>query len=66
MARAMALAALAQFAVPLIAMAIWSPPIDVDLAKTLLFNSVFAGFWLLSAWLFRQASGSAELYMNVN
>ena len=66
MAGAIALAALGQFAVPLVAMAIWSPPIDVDLAKTLLFNSVFAGFWLLSAWLFRQASRTAEPYMNVN
>jgi len=59
MAVAMAVAALGQFAVPLIAMAIWSPPIDLDLAKTLLFNSVFAGLWLLSAWLFRQAPSPA-------
>ena len=66
MARTMALAALGQFAVPLIAMAIWSPPIDLGLIKTLLFNSVFACLWLASAWLFREASESAEPYINVN
>ena len=55
MAVTMAVTALGQFAVPLIAMAIWSPPLDADLARTLLFNSAFAGLWLLSAWLFRQA-----------
>jgi len=59
MAVTMAAAALGQFAVPLIAMAIWSPPIDMDLARTLLFNSVFAGLWLLSAWLFRRAPSAA-------
>jgi hypothetical protein len=55
MAWAMAVSGVAQFAVPLAAMAIWSPPIDMDLAKTLLFNCVFAGLWLLSAWLFARA-----------
>jgi hypothetical protein len=66
MDRAMALAAIGQFAVPLIAMAIWSPPIDLGLVKTLLFNSVFACLWLASAWLFRGAAESAERYINVN
>jgi hypothetical protein len=66
MVRTMAVAALGQFAVPLIAIAIWSPPITVDLVRTLLFNSVFASFWLISAWLFREASESAEHYINVN
>lgn len=66
MARAMAVAGFGQFAVPLIAMAIWSPPITVDLVRTLMFNSVFAGFWLVSAWLFREAPELAEPYINVN
>jgi hypothetical protein len=56
MARAAAIAAAAQFAVPLIAMARWSIPLTADVTKTLLFNTVFAALWLLSAWLFRQAS----------
>lgn len=66
MARTMASAALGQFAVPLIAIAIWSPPFTVDLVRTLLFNSIFAGFWLVSAWLFREAPESGEPYINVN
>ena len=60
MARTMAVAALGQFAVPLIAIAIWAPPINLDLVRTLLFNCVFAGFWLISAWLFRAASATGE------
>jgi hypothetical protein len=66
MAKAAAIAAAAQFAVPLIAMARWSIPLTADFAKTLLFNTVFAALWLLSAWLFQQASKSAEHYINVN
>jgi hypothetical protein len=59
MARTMSVAALGQFGVPLIAMAIWSPPIDMGLAMTLLFNSIFAGMWLLAAWLFHRARDAA-------
>ena len=66
MVRTMAAAGLGQFVVPLIAMAIWSPAIDLGLVKTLLFNAGFAGLWLVSAWLFRTASKSGEPYINVN
>jgi hypothetical protein len=56
MARAAAIAAAAQLAVPLIAKARGSIPRTAEVTKTLLFNTVFAALWLLSAWLFRQAS----------
>ena len=49
-------AALAQFAAPFIAMAIWAPPFDAGMVRTILFNSVFAAMWLFSASLFRRAS----------
>jgi len=60
MAWAMGIAGLGQFAVPLIAIAIWSPPLTVELVKTLAFNAVFAGLWLLSAGLFRRAAERAN------
>lgn len=60
MARTMILAGLGQFAVPFIAIAIWSPPLTADVARTIIFNSVFAGLWLISGWLFRQAEPKAE------
>ena len=52
--RVMAVTAAAQFGVPLIAMVIWSLPITPDLVRTIVFNSIFSGMWLLSAWLFRR------------
>ena len=57
---------LAQLTAPLIAIAIWSPPVTVDLVKTLIFNAGLAGFWLASAWLFRGAAKSGEPLINVN
>ena len=62
----MSAAAAGQFAVPLIAIAIWSPPMTADLARTLIFNSAFAVFWLASAYLFRDAAESDEQHINVN
>ena len=59
MAAVMSFAAGGQFAVPLIAIAIWSPPFTADLVRTLLFNSVFAIFWLASAYLFREAASAS-------
>ena len=66
MGRVMTAAGSTQFAVPLIAIAIWGPPFTVDLVRTLMFNAVLAGLWLLSAWLFRRAAESAERFINVN
>ena len=66
MARNMAMTGLAQLTAPLIAIAIWSLPVTVDLVKTLIFNAGLAGFWLASAWLFRQAAESGEPLINVN
>ena len=56
LSRVMTATAIAQVAVPLIAIAIWSPPFTADLAKTLIFNGGFAGLWLAAAWLYRRAN----------
>ena len=60
LAKATAAVGLAQFIVPFIAIAIWSPPMDADLARTIIFNSVFAALWLFSGWLFKRASADQE------
>jgi hypothetical protein len=57
MAYAMFAAALAQFVVPLIAASIWKPEVDWGMVQVLVFNTVFAGIWATSGWLFRRASG---------
>jgi hypothetical protein len=55
MARAMFGAALTQVAVPLVAAAIWRPEVDRGMLYVLALNTVFAGIWAVSGWLFRRA-----------
>ncbi len=59
MGRAMTLAAVGQFAVPFVAIAIWNPPFTPDLVKTITFNSIFASMWYFSAAMFRKAADEA-------
>jgi hypothetical protein len=56
MARAMSAAALTQFAVPFVAMAIWRPELNKGVVLVLVLNTIFAGLWVASALLFRRAS----------
>lgn len=56
MAWTMAVTALAQLSIPMIALLVWTPPITWGLIKTLAFNGIFAAMWLLSASLFRKAA----------
>ena len=62
MARAMSAAALTQFAVPFVAMAIWRPELNRGVVLVLVLNTIFAGLWVASALLFRRASltGSSQ------
>jgi hypothetical protein len=55
MSRAMFATALTQFLVPFVAMAIWRPKADLGLFQVLVLNTVFAGLWVGSGWLFRRA-----------
>jgi hypothetical protein len=55
MARAMFGAALTQVAVPLVAAAIWRPEVDRGMLYVLALNTMFAGIWAVSGWLFRRA-----------
>ena len=48
------------FAVPFIAIAIWSPPFNQDLLKTIVFNSIFAAMWYFSAAMFRKAAAAVR------
>lgn len=57
MAIAMFAAALTQFLVPLLAALIWKPGVNLGMLQVLVFNTVFAGLWVASGWLFRRASG---------
>jgi len=56
MSRAMFAAALTQFAVPLVAALIWKPEVNMGMLKVLILNTIFAGIWATSGWLFRRAS----------
>jgi hypothetical protein len=56
MSRAMLAAALTQFLVPFVAMAIWRPEVNLGMFQVLALNTVFAGLWVVSGWLFRRAS----------
>jgi hypothetical protein len=56
MARAMLAAALTQFLVPFVAMAIWRPEANLGMFQVLALNTGFAGLWVVSGWLFRRAS----------
>jgi hypothetical protein len=55
MARAMFGAALTQVAVPLVAAAIWRPEVNQGMLYVLALNTIFAGIWVVSGWLFRRA-----------
>lgn len=55
MARAMFGAALTQVAVPLVAAAIWRPELNRGMLYVLALNTIFAGIWAVSGWLFRRA-----------
>jgi hypothetical protein len=58
MAYAMFAAALVQFVVPFIAAAIWKPEVNLGMVQVLVLNTIFAGIWATSGWLFRRASGT--------
>jgi hypothetical protein len=60
MARALFAAALTQFAVPLVAAAIWRPEVNLGMLYVLALNTVFAGIWATSGWLFRRAGRSSQ------
>lgn len=55
MSRAMFAAALTQFAVPLMAALIYRPEVNMGMLKVLVLNTIFAGIWATSGWLFRRA-----------
>jgi len=55
MARAMFGAALTQVAVPLVAAVIWRPEVNQGMVYVLALNTIFAGIWAVSGWLFRRA-----------
>ncbi|WP_044511938.1 hypothetical protein [Hymenobacter sp. DG25B] len=59
MATALFATALTQFAVPFVAMLIWRPELNMGVLWVVVLNSVFAGLWVASGWLFRRA-GAAE------
>lgn len=59
MARAMFATALAQFAIPFIAMAIWRPELNRGVLIVIVLNTIFAGLWVASALLFRRASAAS-------
>jgi predicted anti-sigma-YlaC factor YlaD len=48
-------AALTQVAVPLVAAAIWRPEVNQGMVYVLALNTIFAGIWAVSGWLFRRA-----------
>ncbi|QNH61686.1 hypothetical protein [Hymenobacter sediminicola] len=56
MARAMFATALAQFAVPFIALLIKRPELNMGVLWVIVLNTVFAGLWVAAGWLFRRAS----------
>jgi len=60
MARAMFAAALTQVAVPFVAAFIWKPEIDRGMLYVIALNTIFAGIWAASGWLFRRASRAGQ------
>ncbi|WP_045689660.1 hypothetical protein [Hymenobacter sp. AT01-02] len=56
MARAMFAAALTQFAVPLVALLIKRPELNMGVLWVIVLNTVFAGLWVAAGWLFRRAT----------
>lgn len=55
MAKAMYATALAQFAVPFVALLIKQPELTMGVLWVIVLNTVFAGLWVASGWLFRRA-----------
>jgi hypothetical protein len=53
-------AALTQFAVPLVAAYIWKPEINQGMLYVIALNTIFAGIWAASGWLFRRASRTGQ------
>ena len=60
MSRAMFTAAFTQFLVPLVAAVIWQPEVNLGMLYVLALNSIFAGIWVASGWLFRRAGRPAQ------
>jgi hypothetical protein len=60
MARAMFAAALTQFAVPLVAALIWRPEVNLGMLYVIALNTIFAGIWAASGWLFRRADQAGQ------
>lgn len=60
MAKAMFAAALTQFAVPFVAMAMWRPELNSGVLWIVVLNTVFAGLWVVSGLLFRRASATSS------
>ncbi|SNC68413.1 hypothetical protein SAMN06265337_2302 [Hymenobacter gelipurpurascens] len=60
MAKAMFATALAQFAVPFVAMAIWRPELNLGVLWVIALNTVFAGLWVAAGLLFRRADAAGE------
>lgn len=58
MARAMFAAALTQVAVPLVAALIWRPEMNLGMLYVLALNTLFAGLWAASGWLFHRAAAA--------
>jgi hypothetical protein len=58
MAKAMFATALAQFAVPFVALLIKQPELTMGVLWVIVLNTVFAGLWVASGWLFRRAGAS--------
>jgi hypothetical protein len=56
MAKALFATALAQFAVPFVALLIKRPELNMGVLWVIVLNTVFAGLWVGSAWLFRRAA----------
>jgi hypothetical protein len=61
MSRAMFAASLTQFVVPLVAALIYKPEVNMGMLKVLLLNTIFAGIWATSGWLFRRAARPAQV-----
>lgn len=59
LARAMWATALTQVLVPLVAMAIWRPAMNLGLVQVLVLNTAFAGLWAGAGWLFGRAARAA-------
>jgi hypothetical protein len=55
MARAMFAAAATQFAVPFVALLIKQPELTMGVLWVIVLNTIFAGLWVVSGWLFRRA-----------